>query len=177
MPEAGAAWWESNLKPDLSQGDVVLDLPFWAPLPSNPPLQKETIPGGRTVWTEVDAPRVDDDGIYYLLARTRRAPGVILTHDCEIDKKRRSSRIQVAILLPLERLHASEKAAVIGQGKYAHLVLPDVPEIGIHYLDFQVQVTLDRRIIDGQRRIASMADAGIKRLGAQLVAYFLRLSP
>jgi len=55
------------------------------------------------------------------------------------------------------------------------MVLPDIPEIGIHYVDFQVQVTVDRRIIDARRRVASMSDNGVERLRAQLVAYFLRL--
>ena len=78
-------------------------------------------------------------------------------------------------MLPLDRLNASEKAVVMAQGKYAHMVLPDIPEIGTHYADFQVQVTIDRRVVDGRRRVASMSDGGAERLRAQLVAYFLRL--
>ena len=80
-------WWEPNVKPDLSQGDIVLGLPFWVPLPSSSPLEKVTISGGRTLWAENQVVKPDSDGIFYLLGRARLASGVVLTHDCEIDKK------------------------------------------------------------------------------------------
>src|SRR5260370_41219934 len=101
-------WWAPNVKSELSQGDIVLALPFWVPLPSSPSLEKVTIPGGHSVWAESQNVNVDKDGIFHLLGRARLAPGVVLTHDCEIDKKRRNNRIQVAIVLPLDRLNASE---------------------------------------------------------------------
>src|SRR5208337_817210 len=118
------------VKPDLSQGDIIVGLPFWVPLSSSPPLEKVTISGGRTVWAESQAVNPDREGIFHLLGRARLAPGVVLTHDCEIDKKRRNKRVQVAIVLPLDRLNASERAVIMAQGKYAHMVLPDIPEIG-----------------------------------------------
>lgn len=175
MSEEAERWWEPNVKPDLSQGDVVLSLPFWVPLPADPPLEKVTLKGGRTVWNEAQSASLDENGIFHLLGRARLAPGIVLTHDCEIDKKRKNNRIQVAILLTLDRLNASERAVVMGQGKYAHMVLPDIPVIGTRYVDFQVQVTLDRRVIDARPRTASMSDQAVQRLRAQLVAYFLRL--
>ena len=74
-----------------------------------------------------------------------------------------------------ENLNPDEKRAVLGQGKWAHLVLPDIPEIGTRYADLLIQVTLDRKLIDARRRIASMSVAGVERLRAQIIAYFTRL--
>ena len=169
-------WWADELKPELSKGDVVASLPFWVPLNDLQCVEKKALPAPRPpAWLETKGLVPDAQGFFYFIARGRIAPGIILSHDCELDKARRNRRVQVALLADPEKLSSEERQAVLGQGKWAHLVLPSIPELGTFYADLLIQVTLDRKVIDGRKRIASMSDLGAERLRAQIVAYFTRL--
>lgn len=170
-------WWAEELKPELSQGDVVSDLPFWVPLNDLQCVEKKALPAPRPpAWLETTSLTPDAEGFFNFIARGRIAPGVVLSHDCELDKKRRNRRVQVALVSDIEKLSTDEKQVVMGQGRWSRLVLPGVPEFGTCYADLLIQVTLDRKIIDTRRRIASMSEQGGERLRAQIVAYFARVA-
>lgn len=170
-------WWAEGPKPELSQGDVVIDLPFWVPLNDLQCVEKKALPAPRPpAWLETTGLTPDAEGFFNFIARGRIAPGVVLSHDCELDKQRKNRRVQVALVSDIEKLSTDEKQAVMGQGKWSRLVLPDVPELGTCYADLLIQVTLDRRIIDARRRLASMSEEGAERLRAQIIAYFTRLA-
>jgi len=38
-------WWADELKPELSQGDVIAELPFWVPLADLQFVEKKSPPG------------------------------------------------------------------------------------------------------------------------------------
>lgn len=89
----------------------------------------------------------------------------------------RNRRVQIASISSLDTLNTSERSAVMGQGRVAHLVLPDIPTLGTYYADLRVIVTLEHETIRDEQRVASMSETGAERLRAQIVAFFTRLTP
>jgi len=54
--------------------------------------------------------------------------------------------------------------------------LPGVPQLGDYYADLRCLMWLDRKIVDQNKRIASMSEEGVLRLQAQLIGFFTRKS-
>jgi hypothetical protein len=157
----------------FGQSTVTKDLAF---------LEKRTVPtkseGSRVFHSESASPKFDSEGFFYFLGRARFAHGIILTHDCEFDKDRRGLRAQVARLGAVDDLKPDERTQVMNQGSYSKMVLPNVPTLGSTlYVDFRTQITLDTRLINSKRKIASLSEFGRQRLRVGLIYYFLRKEP
>lgn len=176
-------WWAESPQTELYQGDIVADLPFWTITPESIFLEKRTIAtkneGPKDCLIETNSLKADSQGFFQFLGRARFAPAIVLTHDCEFDKKRRKApRVQLARLGDIDGLSPQERSQVMNQGSYSKLVLPNVPNLGkTLYVDFHIQITLDTRLVESKTKIASLSDFGRQRLRVGIIYYYLRKSP
>jgi hypothetical protein len=129
-------WWADAPKTELYQGDIIAALPFWTLAAKIDFLDKKTasdkvavLEGTKEFLVESGSPTIDSQGFFRFLGRARFAPAIILTHDCEFDKRRKNTRAQVARLGDVEDLSQDERFKVMNQGSYSKLVLPNVPSL------------------------------------------------
>lgn len=111
-----------------------------------------------------------------MLNRSRLSHGIVLSHDCELDKEKRRGRVHIAMLKEVASLNSDEQEKVLGSYSHSRMVLPDLPKTNrTMYADLRAIVTVDRELLDACGRVASLSDAWVKRLQAQIVAFFTRL--
>jgi hypothetical protein len=180
-PES-AVWWTEAPQRELWQGDIIADLPFWTITRETVFLEKRTVAtrseGSKEFLVDCEAPKQDSQGFFRFLGRARYAPGIILTHDCELDKNRKTRRLQVVRLGDVEDLSTEERHKVMNQASYSKLVLPEVPTLDrTMFVDFQIQITLDTRLVESKPKLASLSEFGRRRLRVGLLYYFLRKAP
>jgi hypothetical protein len=168
----GSGWWLPKINPDLSQGDIIRDLPVWIAAPALVFLENRTLPGDRKVWVESSAPKPDNNGFSHLLIKARHFVGVVLTHDCQLDKQAKKVRVQLAAATDIERVNSEERTKIMNQRSLSQLVLPDIPELGTYYADMRIVFTVDKSIITEPMRAVSMTEAAKNRLQNQIIAYF-----
>ncbi len=173
MDKVEAKWWAQEIQPELSQGDVIADLPV---LGLNHPtryLKKDgTSKGGTISWLESATPHSDKDGKINFLAKGRHVGVLVLSHSCELDKNKK--RVIVAPIDSITVVSEEHQAVILAQKSYALMPLPDVPGVGTCYADFRSITALDRRVVNEGKRIASMTEIAHVRLGAQIDGFFLR---
>ena len=173
---AGSEWWAASLHPVLSQGDVLVEVPFGTvtapPKYLEPVPLKGNAPGG---WKESLLWRPNKDGMGHYLDRGRPSAVMVLSWGCEIDKPSRTKRVQVGLLCSVAKLNSAEQDQVRRSTAHHSLLLPDVPEIGEHYLDLRCITYLPADVALGMKRVASMSDQALVRLHAQLVGFFTRI--
>ncbi|MBI4190299.1 MAG: hypothetical protein HY525_07140 [Betaproteobacteria bacterium] len=169
-------WWGEQVESDLSQGDIVANLPIFLLVSPLKYLRHTNLRGNTPGWMDSDSPVVDRDGRTRLHAIGKSLPGLVLSHSCELDKRdRRKRRVIVAPIVPIGTVSdVALRDSILAQAQYASMPLPDIPGLGTYYADLRSIVTLDRDIVDKGKRLASMTELAQKRLWAQLVAFFLR---
>nr|WP_311527975.1 hypothetical protein [uncultured Ralstonia sp.] len=170
-------WWAEAVQTALSQGDIVTGLPLFSVLAPVPFLTKKSIKGGQEAWIQTEAPATTTTTPISALANGKMSAAIVLSHSCELDKKRNGARVLMAPVKPLGELGLSEEAAaqVLQQQVFALFPLPDVPGIGTVVADLRSTTSVPRAIVDDGTRIASMTTAALRRLAAQLVGFYLRL--
>jgi hypothetical protein len=162
-----------NINSDLSQGDIIRDLPVWIAAPTLVFLDdKRTLSGGRTGWIESSESKPDDQGFSHLLVRARQFISVVLTHDCQLDKQKKRARVQLAATSDIESLSAGDRTIAMNQRSLSQLVLPDVPQLGTRCADMRIIFTVDKNLIAEPMRVASMTEDAKNRLQNQIIAYF-----
>jgi len=165
-------WWEPALKSALSQGDVLSAVPLGAPAFPTRPLKKgPTNKDQQAVWHEQDEWFGDPDGIGHYLGRGRFAAALVVTHDCELDKSQ-TKRVLVAPIASISHLQPSHRDTILRGERIPFLALDGVPEIGTGYADLRHIVSMEMRTIQSLTRLKSMAEDGVLRLQAQLLAFF-----
>jgi hypothetical protein len=87
---------------------------------------------------------------------------------------RRSARVLLAPISSLEKLLPEQRQPIVEQRSYSKMPLPDIPGLGDYYVDLNCFMSLDRKIVDHIKRIASMSENGVTRLQAQLFGFFSR---
>jgi hypothetical protein len=95
-----------------------------------------------------------------MLGRGRVGAVIVLSHDCELDKKESRKRVVVAPLTAVATLPEAERAAVIAQCKHSRMVLPGVPSLGWCYADLRLTAAIDRDFIDLEKRLVSLSELG-----------------
>lgn len=168
-------WWSNSLHPDLSQGDIVTNVPLGTVTTPPKYLYSAALKGNAAGWGETLDWRPDHNGIGHYLYRGRLAAAMVLSHDCDIDKPKGTHRVVVAVAIPRSALSAAEQNIVFTQQARHSLPLPDVPEMGDYYADFRSTLYLPFTLVSQATRIASMSDAGRHRLQAQLIGFYTRL--
>ena len=173
-----ASWWAPHLRSELSQGDVLSPVLIGAAqLPVVYLSKGPVLKGNVQTWTppSVFAPN-PGDGLGNFLGKGRVNHALIVSHDCEIDKPRRGSRVLIVPVSPLTNVvDAVGRQAIIEQKRYASIPLPGLPSLGDCYADFRLLMWIDRKIIeDAGKRVASMTDEAVILLQARPVGFFTR---
>lgn len=170
-------WWADHVHEELSQGDIVAELPFV--LSTSPPqyLRHANMKRGASGWAESDTPVKHRDQRVRFLGVGKVTAGLVLSHCCELDKSDRGKRrVLVAPIAPIETVTDPDlREAILAQRLTASFGMPDVPTLGTCYSDLRSITTLQRDIVDSATRLASMVPAAERRLQAQLVAFLVRL--
>lgn len=141
-------------------------------------LKSMTLKGGRPGWEEVVAPVLRQiDQRKYFLANGDVLPGIVISHDCDLDKPRENSKVLLAPIASLETLDPATRFTVLEQKHLALLPLPLIPEIGDSYADLRLVTSVPRDLVLEPERLASMNEGGLDRLHAQLFKFIMRKQP
>lgn len=171
-----ADWWAHELRPELSQGDIVGPLPYSVAVSPPTYLRERAFKGGVSAFEKAAGPPTGKENESVpLLAKGRVFHGMVLSHDCEIDKvSRPTARVLVAPVIPLDTMPEELRGVVLRQEKYALMPLPDVPSLWTGYADFRLITSVSRATIDAAGRMASLSETARERLEVQLAAFFVR---
>jgi hypothetical protein len=166
--------WAINLKPELSQGDLLsLVLVGTATNPRTSLTRGQTKKQGVQSWDE-SVWKEAGDGIGHYLAKGRNANVIVLSQDCEIDKDDGKVPVLVAPVFPVRVFQSQDVLdAVIQRKRYPFLPLPEIQGIiEQSYVDLRCVTYIDRTLIANSRRMSSMSTEGIHELVKQIIAFF-----
>lgn len=172
------SWWAPHLKSELSQGDVISPVLIGAAQLPIVYLNKGSVQKGNVQTWIRSATFVPNlgDGLGNFLGKGRVNHALIVSHDCEIDKPRRGSRILIAPVSPLANVaDMMVRQAIVEQKRHATMPLPGLPTLGDCYADLRLLMWIDRKLIeDAGKKVASMTEEAVIRLQAQLIGFFTR---
>jgi hypothetical protein len=172
MPES-LQWWQADVRRELSQGDVLGSVPFTIPKWPTVYLKHTDMRGGASGWAEATKPALNRaDQKTYVLAAYSNLPGLVISHDCEIDKPS-STRILVAPVAAMSTLDEKTRQLVVKQRLFAMMALPSIPGSVDSYADLRLIGAVSRDAVDVSPRLASMTDAARSLLHARLVGFLL----
>ena len=171
--------WEKELKPDLSQGDLLsLVLVGTAVQPKTALARGPTKAGGAVSWlTSPWKPVAGGNGLGSFLARGYETAVIVVTEDCEIDKDGKNAPVAVAPVFPISLVHVGEpRDAVVARKRYPMVPLPAVDGLFAEsYADLRYICYVKRELIDDAPRHHSMTAEAVHALQLQIVAFFTRL--
>jgi hypothetical protein len=170
-----AGWWLLDPRIEVSQGDVVADVPFSILVDPLTPLQFADGPKGKPAWMQCEKPVVHKrtQRVHVLAALKPRA-GIILSHDCEIDKTKDRPRVMLAPVAKISELPEKTQAVVLEQRHLALVPLPGLKDLGDCFADLRGVTTVPSELVLSNQRLASMTDEARLRLHGYLVAFLLR---
>src|SRR5580692_7971114 len=151
-------WWQPELDPRLSQGDVVCDLLSVVAVFPMQAVQPSTLKGGLNGWVPSGgAP--DSEGMLHVISRGRLLPSLVLSHSCDLDKSldknKPKVRVMMAQMMPASNLSQEDYANVFRSQVRSKIPLPDVPVLGDCYADLRLMQPVDGRFIATAQRLAS----------------------
>lgn len=101
--------------------------------------------------------------------------GVVLTHDCEIDKMVDRPSVLVALVRELGTVHEEHRAAIRSYAEKRTFYLPASEFLPTEsFVDLRVVSTIRREQLETLHRVASMNEDGRMALRAQLFRFFVR---
>jgi hypothetical protein len=109
----------------------------------------------------------------HALVAYRLGHGIVISHDCAIDKPNNNNRVPYAPVASLETLDPVTQEAVRRQAHLAAMLLPEIPGIGDAYAELRLISPFPFELVSGLRRIASLTDAARARLHGAIVAFFV----
>jgi len=161
-----------TFRAEISQGDifellphVFLDGPLLA-------LEHET----ETILKAIGEPyrEFNDKDGQPIVATCKRSKGILLSHDCEIDKPQVRKRL-ICPVVPLSRLRPQNQDRVKRNRIYSMLHLPKYgTSLEESFVDFNSVATIDAEFLRGKNRIVSLSDIGRRALYVQLIRWFSR---
>ena len=171
---ADQGWLETNLRPLLSQGDIFDRLPFSIPVLPITHLSKGTGRKNSVIWTPtiLGQPLPQNQPNHALFAY-RLAHGIVISHDCAIDKPSSNSRILFAPVAPLTIFDVATQETIRRQAHLAAMLIPDVPSIGDAYIDLKAITPFPLELVAQRTKVASMTDAARDRLQQALIAFLV----
>jgi hypothetical protein len=168
-------WWLPALAQKPSQGDVVASVHFAAIVAPPVYLRHAQLGKDRHGWDVCTSPVVQKSTQrMHALAWFKSPHGLLLSHDCEIDKHKDNGRLLLAPVAQLTELPEPTRTTVIEQKSYALIPLPELPGLGMCFADLRSMTAVPATLVDASARVASMTEQARARLHAQLVAFLLR---
>jgi len=130
--------WADQLDPlGLSQGDLVEDIVF-ANVAELMVVHRSTISKSKPAWLPQEQWKGDAQGMCHVIAKARKAPGLVLSHSCEIDKPHRKIRVFMAPVVSIDSItDESLRASIMEQKREAFFPLAGVPGRGDFYADLR----------------------------------------
>jgi hypothetical protein len=108
-------------------------------------------------------------------AKEVRELGVVLTHDCEIDKTPTRASVILGLVRPLQNMRDSDADGFRSNTRHRALYLPPSGFVeGESYIDLRRVSVLRRDVLEGLPRLASMNDDGRRMLREQLFRFYSR---
>jgi hypothetical protein len=172
---AASEWLAPALRPELSCGDIIDGVPFCTPQVPVVHLKKSSAKNLSVIWVPGTPPPSPPVGqTNYALFAYRVGHGIIVSHDCELEKPNRTLRVLLAPVAPIEALDSATAAVVRNQAHLARMLLPSVPGLGDAYVDLRQITPMPLDLITERPRVASLTDAARHRLGLALIAFFVK---
>jgi hypothetical protein len=170
---------------EVSQGDIYKAVPSVF-IPSRPitAVRRETVGGGKQAlmpYTEDGPPPAG--GFQWELRDTpvvsdgRLALAILLTHDCEIDKKGRDDLRLVALIRPWASISESAASNIrLGNRRRFFYLAPqlDGPALDESYVDFRRITTVRGSALPEAHRVLSLSDAMRDALREAFIRYVTR---
>ena len=170
--------WASDLKTDLSQGDLLsLVLVGTAAEPKTALTRGPTRKKGLESW-DTSAWKADGDDFGYFLARGREVHVVVVSEDCEIDKDDGKIPVLVAPVFSQDALQTDDARQAVLQGRrFPFLAVEAIPDvIPASYVDLRSITFINRKLMARARRKKSMSSIGVNSLIQQIIAFFTHIS-
>ena len=132
--------------------------------------------GGRDAWGEVEKPILRDQRKHFL-AHGDILPGLVISHSCELDNQNSGGKVLMAPVALIDTLESALRTTVIEQKHLALMPLPELPTLGTSYADLRLIIAVPRALVLDSERLASMTDAALHRLYAQVFKFIMRKDP
>ncbi len=160
----------------LCQGDILERVPLLhlKDLPAT--ISKATLSGKKQGFEQgpslPDAPKPAAGSSQLVPAFCDYTRGILLTHDCQIDKPG-TKHLAAALIRPLGPFPADQQEMIRGNQVHAYYNLPAGPA-GIEegYVDFRRITTLSVEIIAGATRLAGLTNTAWDGMMFQLTRFF-----
>ena len=153
---------------DIWQGDIYGLVP-WAVVSSLEFVQ----PTGNPAKPYVAAPAPEAGGRRQLMTSAGRDMGMLITHECVVDKGERL--LTFARVLSISSLRAGQEIHVRNLSNLQTFHLPAVENLFAEsYVDFRLITVVSRDILTGLPKIASLTLEGRESLREQLIRYWTR---
>lgn len=126
------------------------------------------------IWVPSNGADTGPEQPKYALAHYRVGHGVVVSHDCAIDKPNRTTRFALA---PLQPLSSMSDAKIQEQIRIqAHLALMYLPSNGFipdSFVDLRLTSPFPRDMVVSFTRVASLSDEARERLQTAIVAFYV----
>jgi hypothetical protein len=105
-----------------------------------------------------------------------RRAGLLLSHDCEIDKNPRRATALIAVVRPLEGVPEQHRDGFRANTRHRafYLGAPDELDRDEHYADLRLVTTIRRDALEELARLASMNEDGRRMLREQIFRFYTR---
>jgi hypothetical protein len=167
------SWYAETLRADISQGDVFSGVPFTTLKEPLTHLAKGSANKGDLIWVPTEGADTSAATPKHCLAHYRVGYGIVVSHDCAIDKPNRTTRFLFAPVHPLDTLSPKVQEQVRAQGHMAYMYLPLIGSMQESCLDLRLVQPIPRDIVASFQRIASLSDEGRERLQSALIVFFV----
>lgn len=172
------SWWTTEPRPCLSQGDVVAEVPFCIVASPVTHLKFTSLRDNKPGWAEnAIAVARKTDQKKYILAHGEVRYGLVLSHDCDLDKPRTNQRVLVAPVGQIAGLEPTLQRTILEQRHLALMPLPALGQLGDSYADLRLIAAVPRETVLDANRVASLTDDGRDRLQVQILKFLFRREP
>lgn len=172
-----------SLDPELSQGDILVDVPHLSIRPPITVLRSSTGRGGAKLYQPYEhgsaAPppggfRLTQQG-EDVVSSCQMAWGIVLTHSCEIDKPD-TKLVSVLLVRSLRPLPEATQATIREGRNYSTFFLPASSDgqFNESFIDFRRVTCIDRAYIGPETRLFSLSDEAVRAFLAKFFLYITR---
>ncbi len=162
------------------QGDIIREIPHihLRPPPPLTVIRRESVKWGERLTPYEYGSNTPQGGFDFahgeqVLASCQVAFGMVLSHDCEIDKDPKYR--MVALIRPLSEVRSDGQEIIRANRNFSACYLPAYAEIiGESYVDFRRITTLHPDFLENSERIASLTDEAVKYIQTQLFRFLTR---
>jgi hypothetical protein len=170
-----SAWWLPDLRPTLSQGDVLSEAVV-VDTTRHEELLTRIRERQREFWVATPSFEPDQQGFASARARCRMVQLLVISHNCELDKARpdRRSAVLIAPIRPLSLVPPDVQDAIRAQRRFSSIPVLGLPGSEDSFADLRLIAPMDRATVDATKRVASMSDAAVENLRLRIVHFFAR---